>query len=153
LVFTSIVDNVSLPTSKPTLLLTKPSLLTKAVLPSGVSSTWAGLTPTGMSVGFLIRVFTSMVDTVSLRVLVTKAVLPSGVTVSQFGPAPTGMSARVLRPGLHVDGRHRAADGVSDEGGLAVRGQRHVDRPRTDADVVGVLGPGLHVDGRHRAAE
>src|SRR5512132_165867 len=76
LVFTSIVDTVSLPgtigpgASKP--------LVTKAVLPSGVNATMPGRGPTGISVGFLVLVFTSMVDTVPLSLLATKAVLPSG---------------------------------------------------------------------------
>ena len=38
-----------------------------------------------MSVGFLVLVFTSIVDTVSLARLATKAVLPSGVTATAIG--------------------------------------------------------------------
>ena len=54
LVFTSIVDTVPLP------------LGTKAVLPSGVTATAAGVGPTVMSVGFLVLSVTSIVDTVPL---------------------------------------------------------------------------------------
>src|SRR5262249_42611152 len=49
-----------------------------------------------MSVGSLVRVFTSIVDTVPLRVLATKTVLPSGVTASPVGPFPTVMSVGCL---------------------------------------------------------
>ena len=55
LVFTSIVDTV--PLSR---------LVTKAVLPSGVTATAAGVGPTVMSVGFLVLSVTSIVDTVPL---------------------------------------------------------------------------------------
>ena len=40
--------------------------MTKAVLPSGVTATATGIGPTVMSVGFLVLVFTSIVDTVPL---------------------------------------------------------------------------------------
>src|SRR5262245_34755345 len=63
LVFTSIVDTVSL------------ALVTKPVLPSGVTATANGPVPTVMSVGSLVLVFTSIVDTVSLRPLATQAVV------------------------------------------------------------------------------
>ena len=49
-----------------------------------------------MSVGFLVLVFTSIVDTVPLPLLVTKAVLPSGVTATPIGHVPTGMSVGFL---------------------------------------------------------
>ena len=94
LVFTSIVDTVPLPgtigpgASKP--------LVTKAVLPSGVTATPIGRGPTGMSVGFLVLVFTSIVDTVPLSLLATKAVLPSGVTATPTGIVPTAMSVGFL---------------------------------------------------------
>jgi hypothetical protein len=57
-----------------------------------VIATLPGCVPTGMSVGSLVRVFTSMVDTVPLSTLVTKAVLPSRVIATPFGNVPTGMS-------------------------------------------------------------
>jgi hypothetical protein len=63
LVFTSIVDTVPLA-----------ALVTKAVLPSGVTATRSGMEPTVMSVERLVLVFTSIVDTVPLGALVTKAV-------------------------------------------------------------------------------
>jgi hypothetical protein len=87
LVFTSIVDTVSL-----TL------LVTKAVLPSGVTVTPIGFFPTAMSAGFLVLVFTSIVDTESLFQLMTKAVLPSGVNATPHGNGPTGMSVGFLVP-------------------------------------------------------
>src|SRR5215211_3635354 len=46
----------------------------------GVTVTATGLVPTGMSVGFLVLVFESIVDTESPLPLTTKTVLPSGVT-------------------------------------------------------------------------
>src|SRR5262249_25609494 len=49
-------------------------LATKTVLPSGVTASPVGLSPTMMSVGFLVLVFTSIVDTVSLPLLATNAV-------------------------------------------------------------------------------
>src|SRR5262245_30916112 len=52
--------------------------------------------PTGMSVGFLALVFTSIVDTVLLPLLVTKAVLPSVGHATATGVVPTGMSVRFL---------------------------------------------------------
>ncbi len=58
----------------------------------------------------------------------------------------------VLRPGLHVNGRHRVAVEVCDEDGLAVRRDLYPARVRADRDVGGVLGPGLHIDRRHRVA-
>src|SRR6266536_566290 len=70
-VFTSIVDTES-----------PPKLVTKAVLPSGVTATPFGCAPTVMSVGFFALVFTSMVETVLLMSSVTKTVLPSGVTAT-----------------------------------------------------------------------
>src|SRR6516164_1482629 len=49
-----------------------------------------------MSVGFLVLVFTSIVDTVPLTLLVTNAVLPSGVIATPPAPEPTGMSTGFL---------------------------------------------------------
>jgi hypothetical protein len=57
-----------------------------------VTATPTGAVPTAMSVGFLVRVFTSIVDTESLAALATKAVLPSGVTATSSGAVPTAMS-------------------------------------------------------------
>src|SRR5262249_43682104 len=62
----------------------------------GVTATWTGDEPTMMSVGSLVRVFTSIVDTVGLPKLATKAVLPSGVTATPAGKVPTGMSVGSL---------------------------------------------------------
>src|SRR6266536_4696552 len=84
LVFTSIVDTES-PLGKS--VAPKLALVTKAVLPSGVTATPLGFVPTGMSVAFLVLVFTSIVDTVALRGLATKAVLPSGVIATRSRPA------------------------------------------------------------------
>src|SRR5262249_60975206 len=58
----------------------------------GVTASTNGFEPTVMSVGSLVRVATSIVDTVSLPLLATKAVLPSGVTATPPGNGPTGMS-------------------------------------------------------------
>src|SRR5262249_39560389 len=69
---------------------------TKTVLPSRVTATPFGSSPSGMSVGFLVLVFTSTVDTVPLPLLVTKAVLPSGVIATPNGPEPTLMSVGFL---------------------------------------------------------
>ena len=49
-----------------------------------------------MSVGFLVRVATSIVDTVPLPLLATKAVLPSGVIATPAGSVPTVMSVGFL---------------------------------------------------------
>src|SRR6266536_251403 len=84
LVFTSIVDTES-PLGKS--VAPKLALVTKAVLPSGVTATPLGFVPTAMSVACLVRVFTSTVDTVALRGLATKAVLPSGVIATRSRPA------------------------------------------------------------------
>src|SRR4029453_7579953 len=123
-------------------------LLTKAVLPSGVNATLTGPPPTAMSVGFLVLVFTSIVDTALLAWVATKAGLPSRVRGAPAG----GDVGGVLGPGLHIDRRHRVAGLVGDEGGLAVRRDRHPVRQRAECDVGGVLGPGLHINRRHRAA-
>src|SRR5262245_12863263 len=85
LVFKSIVDTVPLL-----------RLVTKAVLPSGVTATSFGFTPTGMSVGFLVLVFRSIVDTVLPALLATTAVLPSGVIASPTEPKPTAISVGSL---------------------------------------------------------
>src|SRR5262249_12533493 len=71
-----------------------PWLVTKAVLPSGVIATPVGAEPTVMSVGFLVLVFTSIVDTELLLapLWAMKAVLPSGVTATPSGNTPTGRS-------------------------------------------------------------
>src|SRR5262245_17874812 len=55
-----------------------------------------GVEPTGISAGFLVLVFTSIVDSVPSLVLVTKAFLPSGVNSTRFGPEPTGISVGFL---------------------------------------------------------
>jgi hypothetical protein len=57
-----------------------------------VIATPSGSVPTVMSVGSLVLVWTSIVDTVEPRMLVTKAVLPSGVIASPTGNDPTVMS-------------------------------------------------------------
>src|SRR5262249_58184261 len=57
---------------------------------------WSGEEATAMSVGSFVLVFTSMVDTESLRLLATKAVLPSGVTTTPTGNVPTVMSVGSL---------------------------------------------------------
>src|SRR5262249_28090054 len=89
LVFTSIVDTeLGTGTTRASGL----SWVTKTVLPSGVSATANGFAPTAVSVGFLVLVFTSIVDTVSLLTLATKAVLPSGVNASLPGIVPQAMS-------------------------------------------------------------
>src|SRR5262249_2907654 len=70
-----------------------PKLSTKPVLPSGVIAIETGPGPTGMSVGSLVLVFRSIVDTELSPLLTTKAVLPSGVNAPPSGPVPTAMSA------------------------------------------------------------
>src|SRR5215208_4261601 len=62
----------------------------------GVTATPTEPLPTGMSFGFLVLVFTSIVDTVSLPWLATIAVFPSGVTATPVGALPTGMSTGSL---------------------------------------------------------
>ena len=68
----------------------------------GVTATLTGADPTVMSVGSLVLVLTSMVDTVprgekgAAPRLVTKAVLPSGVTATAAGKEPTVMSSGCL---------------------------------------------------------
>src|SRR4029450_13912668 len=97
-VFTSIVDTVPLP-----------KVVTKAVLPSGVTATPLGFVPTVMSSGCLVLVFMSIVDTVSLWVLPTRAVLPPRASAIPPGDEPTVMFGGVLSPLPHVDRGHRAA--------------------------------------------
>jgi hypothetical protein len=63
-------------------------------LPLGVIATPIGNAPTAMSVGCLVLVFTSIVETVPLTALATKAVLPSGVMATAAGAEPTVMSVR-----------------------------------------------------------
>src|SRR5262245_58240924 len=106
LVFTSIADTVpTLPGIGSNKDVKGPKLVTKAVLPSGVTVTQDGYGPRRISVGSLALVSTSIVDTVPLPRLVTKAVLPSGVTATWDGSGPTGMSVRswALAPTLIVD--------------------------------------------------
>src|SRR5262249_15408577 len=62
----------------------------------GVTATPRGPEPTVMSLGFLVRVFTSIVETESLIMLVTKAVLPSGVIATPVGAVPTAMLIGLL---------------------------------------------------------
>jgi hypothetical protein len=64
--------------------------------------------------------------------------LPFGVIATPRQGAD--VDCAFLGPGLHVDRRHRAACGVDDEGGLAIRRDRHVARVRADGDVVGLFG-------------
>src|SRR5918994_2106449 len=59
-------------------------------------ATHFGYPPTVMSVGCLVLVFTSIVDTVPLPWLATNAVLPSRVNATPTGPAPTAMSVGCL---------------------------------------------------------
>src|SRR5262245_65565299 len=70
-----------------------PKLVTKAVLPSGVTAIVNGPELTGMSVGYLVLAFRSIADTVLLPLLTTKTVLPSGVIAPPTGFVPTGMSS------------------------------------------------------------
>jgi hypothetical protein len=97
LVFTSIVDTVP-----------PPALVTKAVLPSGVTATPIGFAPTAMSVRFLVLVFTSIVDTVPASAFVTKAVArhcarpaaadtPSGTTLTSAHANPSTTTPRTHR--------------------------------------------------------
>ena len=97
LVFTSIVDTVS-----------ASWLVTKVVLPSGVTVTPPGAGTAVMSVGCLVLVFTSIVDTESLEVLVTKAVgrhrerpatpdAPSGTTPTSAPDNPSTKAPRTHR--------------------------------------------------------
>jgi hypothetical protein len=69
------------------------ALVTNAVLPSGVTASVVGPEPTAISVGFLVLVFTPIVDTVPLRVLATKAVARHGArpaaTDTPSGTTPT----------------------------------------------------------------
>ena len=81
-----------------------------------------------MSVGFLVLVFTSIVDTELLPPLATKAVLPSGVTATPIGSVPTGMSVGFLVLVFTSIVDTVPLTPVGDEGGLAVRRDRHPDR-------------------------
>src|SRR5262249_61199394 len=58
----------------------------------GVTASTNGFEPTVMSVGSLVRVATSIVDTVSLPLLATKAVLPRGENARVAGDETTGRS-------------------------------------------------------------
>src|SRR5262245_33595241 len=49
-----------------------------------------------MSAAYLVLVFTSILETVSLFLRATKRVLPSGVTACPAGNGPTGMSVGCL---------------------------------------------------------
>src|SRR5215471_19885225 len=72
------------------------ALLTKAVLLSGVTATPAGVSPTVMSVGFLVLVVTSMVDTDPLPALETNAVARQRdrpATADTPGATPTSAPA------------------------------------------------------------
>jgi hypothetical protein len=93
LVFTSIVDTEVGPVAGATKGL---AWVTKAVLPSGVIATANGFGPTGMSVGCLVLVFTSIVDIVSPLLLGTKRVLLSGVNPAPVGGKPSVMSSGCL---------------------------------------------------------
>src|SRR5262249_27402609 len=57
----------------------------------GVTATSNGSVPTAMSVPTLVRVATSMVDTVLSSAFATKAVLPSGVIAMPLGFVPTAI--------------------------------------------------------------
>src|SRR6266498_236693 len=94
LVFTSIVDTMPILSGVGVFAdpIGPPKLSTKPVLPSGVIAIWIGPGPTGMSVGSLVLVFRSTVDTELLPLLTTKPVLPSGVNAPPSGPVPAAMS-------------------------------------------------------------
>jgi hypothetical protein len=122
LVFTSIVDTAPLP-----------ALLTKTVLPSGVTATPFTYVPTVMSVGFLVFVFKSIVDTVPLVLSATKAVLPSRRERHPEREHADGDVGGVLGSGLHINRRHRVAEGVGDQGRRPTpRACRHRRRPGRD---------------------
>src|SRR5918995_877045 len=118
-VFTSIVDTVPLPL-----------LVTKAVLPFGVTSTANGREPTVMSVGLFVLVCTSIVDTESPPETGPPANIgdKDGLAVrrhrqprqDEVGVRADGDVGRVLGPGLHVNRRHCAALSVTDKDGLAI---------------------------------
>src|SRR5262245_8348283 len=91
LLFASIVET-ELPAGPGTMSSSRLASATSAVLPLGVIATPFGLPPTGMSLGFLVLVLTSIVDTVPLSLLVTNAVLPFGVIATQNARDPTAMS-------------------------------------------------------------
>ena|SRR6266542_358477 len=93
LVFTSIVDTEALP-----------PLVTKAVLPSGVTATHLGCAPTAMSVRCFFLVLTSIVDTVPLPLLGTKTVLPSGRSVRVPGEFVQQLALALLGCFHHVEG-------------------------------------------------
>jgi hypothetical protein len=61
-------------------------------LPSGVTKSPPGFSPTAIVFGFFFLVFTSIVDTVLSTMSVTNAVLPSGVIATEKGIEPVGMS-------------------------------------------------------------
>src|SRR5262245_14164202 len=91
LLFASIVET-ELPAGPGTKLSPRLAAATSAGLPLCVIATPFGLPPTGMSLGFLVLVLTSIVDTVPLSLLVTYAVLPFGVIATQNARDPTAMS-------------------------------------------------------------
>ena len=150
LVFTSIVDTVPL------------SLLaTKAVLPSGVTATEPGRPPTAMSVGSLVLVFTSIVDTVPLSGFVTKTVCSPRPCRHRRHPVRDHTHQRARQPEHQHSKRppepqHRcpclAIASARVAPSPATRRDRHPDRLRADCDVGGVRGPGLHINRRHRVA-
>jgi hypothetical protein len=100
----------------------------------GVIATPMGPEPTAMSVGFLVLVFTSIVDTVPLPCVGDEG----GLAVRRDCHAARVRGdyvGGVLGPGLHVNRRHRVTAGVGDMGRgtalLARRYRRHSVRDHT----------------------
>src|SRR5262245_54758893 len=122
LVFTSIVDTVSL------------ALVTNAVLPSGVTATANGPVPTAMSVGFLVQVPTSMVETEPLRPLVTRAIVRhrarAGTADTRPGTTPCSAPANpsTTTPRTHRNRRIAAPLAVPDHLWLGRPAQRRSHR-------------------------
>src|SRR5262249_19515067 len=72
-----------------------PKLATKAVLPSAVITSAAGVVSRAVAPGLAILDLTSKVGTAALR-WVTQALWRSGVSATEPGSAPTGMSVGFL---------------------------------------------------------
>src|SRR5262245_62295122 len=121
-VSTSIVDTEP-PTRSPT----------KAVLPSGVTTTPNGNEPTLMSAGFLVLVFTSMVDTVPLPVLATRAVARHCARAGTANtPLETTTTSAPANPSNTTTRAHRNRRIATSGPSPATRRDRQPERSRAD---------------------
>src|SRR5262249_51874742 len=127
------------------------TLVTKTVLPSGVTANETGNAPTAMSSGSLVLVLTSIVDTDSLSTLTTTAVTRHRVRPATADTASGTTPARApANPSTTTRPAHRDCDMMPTPSPVrsgATRRDRHPDRDKAHRDVVRVLAPGLAIDG------